>query len=173
MANFERLAAVILVERMRAEVKAHMEKMNAFEELMLARMGLQKEVEQDERRREDLPRKDGGQNYRSAGGPIWEPVSICRAPTTAEETELGRWWVPAAEVGRRLQTVDPHAVLALRKGRCRRRPSKTTGSGIRGRSKRQELRVGSRRAFKRTITQARTGSREASSRVFHRAAENE
>jgi hypothetical protein len=44
------------------------------------------------------------------------------------------------------------AVLALRKGRCRKGPGKTPANGIRGRSRRQELRVGSKRAFNKTIS---------------------
>jgi hypothetical protein len=45
------------------------------------------------------------------------------------------------------------AVLALRKGRIRRASDKTTGNGIRGRSRRQQLRLGSERAFNKTVKQ--------------------
>jgi hypothetical protein len=91
-----------------------------------------------------VSRKGHSGNDQGTGGPIWGPVSGCKTPQMAEETDPGRWWAPA-EVGNHLRMVDLpcHAIPALCKGCSCRGPGKTPSNDIKGRNRRQELHLGS------------------------------
>jgi hypothetical protein len=65
------------------------------------------------------------------------------------------------------------AVPALRKGPSRRGAGKTTGNGIRRRSRRQGLRLGSNKTLCEAGGQTRVGGREAGGRDFHQVAGSE
>jgi hypothetical protein len=152
MADFKSLEAII--EWMRAEMKGHEEKMMAILKANLKEMKSVAEYQ-------EVPKEEATGNFWSTEELIWGTASSHRAPSTAEEMDPGRWWVPA-EVGRCLQRDDSlHSSCTMqsaktRQGQCSTRTPKgwayvkwcweilRGNNGIRGRSIRQEPCLGSR-----------------------------
>jgi hypothetical protein len=68
------------------------------------------QILKEKRQQQEVPNED---NYQSSEGLAWGPASGHKAPQTAEETDPGRWWVPA-EVGCCLRTTDSpcHSCIA-------------------------------------------------------------
>jgi hypothetical protein len=64
-------------------------------------LGEQKSIAEDQQ----VPNEEAVVDTGGTRGWIWGPASSRSVPPTAEETDPGRWWVPA-EVGRRPRTVD-------------------------------------------------------------------
>jgi hypothetical protein len=105
------------------------------------------------------------------GGPIWGPVSGYKATQMPKKWTQGdgaTWQKLAAALGQ----LDHHPIHSLHKGYRDREHGKTTGNGIRGQNRNQELCLGRKKTLG-PQTNSQDGGHEESSQVFHWVAESD